>query len=176
MSAVVAGHRQPVVKPSEKRVRFNDAVSMHQVAGRGEAQSAAFPLLTHTADEAEPGQIGHTCDRESVQLRPQYDVLAFPARADVVCPACRRNQASEAPGHNRIEGDCRFPHHVIREYACPGCRAKAGRDSGMHTHVPGECRRWLSGWNATAANSSPRRRRSTRRWWSATTSCCAGYC
>ena len=68
---------------------------------------------------------------------------AFPVTnpaTGVVCPACRRNQAADAPGHNRIDGDCRFPHHQTREWTCPGCRARAARDSDMHTLVPGECR------------------------------------
>ena len=109
----------PAVK---KRVRFNDAVSLTYVEGRGTTQSVAFPLLTHTANAQH---------------------AAFPARVPAVaiaCPACRRNQAAEAPGHNRIEGDCRFPHVQTRDYPCPGCRARAARDSDMHTLVPGECR------------------------------------
>ena len=37
---------------AKKQVRFNAAVTTHAIERRGEAQSAAFPLLTHTADDA----------------------------------------------------------------------------------------------------------------------------
>lgn len=55
-------------------------------------------------------------------------------------PACRRNQAAVAQGHNCLEGECRFSHEHTREYAFHGCGASAPRGIVRHKRLRGECR------------------------------------
>ena len=56
------------------------------------------------------------------------------------CIGCKRNRIRSDSEHNRIPGQCKFPHDVTIEWNCPGCRERAAVTSNRHTFVPGECR------------------------------------
>ena len=67
------------------------------------------------------------------------DALPVPP-GRLTCIGCNRNRIRSNPEHNRIPGQCKFPHDVTIEWNCPGCRERAAVTSNRHTFVPGECR------------------------------------
>ena len=56
------------------------------------------------------------------------------------CPGCRGKQHSSDPRHNRVPGECRYPHVTTIEWSCPGCKAHRPAAHDDHTYDPDHCR------------------------------------
>eukprot|EP00971_Amphidinium_carterae_P303747 6035490-Amphidinium_carterae.1 len=56
------------------------------------------------------------------------------------CPGCRRSLVRTDALHNRIEGQCRYPHDSTIVYRCPGCAARQPRHHPSHNGIIGDMR------------------------------------
>ena len=49
------------------------------------------------------------------------------------CPGCRGRQSKFDPRHNRVEGECKWPHVTAKSWSCPGCQKHRSFGDSMHT-------------------------------------------
>ena len=92
------------------------------------------------AVERKPGRRQETIER--LTQTPKGNAFeCFPSSSsDGKCLGCKRNRVQIDEEHNRIPGQCRFPHVEARVWTCPGCRERAPPTSARHSLVLGECR------------------------------------
>ena len=127
--------------------RTGKVVSHHQPAGKSSAgmkrnaKIASTPSSTRPRTPRKVRFLDSHCEC-CVPEAPAPASESFPAgsSSDGECIGCKRNRVQTDPEHNRIAGQCRFPHVENVVYDCPGCRERAPYASDRHTLVPGECR------------------------------------
>ena len=70
-----------------------------------------------------------------------------------ICKGCKWHRSATDPSHNRIVGQCRYPHIEPIRWECKACRQHAHFGDTAHTFIPGECK---------AAEAEPRIRGAPR--------------
>ena len=112
-------------------------ISAHVVSNRFQAEPNA---RIATTPPSTPGCLSQNFPAGVPAPTPPGKSPAPVLGGRLTCIGCKRNRVRTDSEHNRIPGQCKFPHDITIEWTCPGCRERAAVTSDRHTFVPGECR------------------------------------